>query len=202
MSGDGIEGGPGDGSSARMGGRGGGGVVAWLVSAEARADLPIEVEPIKYLTAPVDDPIARLQKRIDAGEVSLSYDEKRGYLPAVLELLKIPKSSQVLVFSKTSFQHTKISRTRPACPLFQRRDVRRLRPGRRRAGVLHGRPEAGGRVLPAGSGGGREARLPPADARMPAVPRLVARRRTSPATSSARSCPTASARRSSTPGRT
>lgn len=84
----------------------------------ARADLPIEVEPINYLTAGVDDPIARLQKKMDVGEVALSYDAKRGYLPSVLDLLKVPKSSQVLVFSKTSFQHAKISRTRPRALYF------------------------------------------------------------------------------------
>lgn len=84
-----------------------------------RGDLPIEIEPINYLTAPVDDPIARLQKKIDAGEVSLGFDAKRGYLPAVLDALKIPISSQTLVFSKTSFQHAKISRTRPRALYFR-----------------------------------------------------------------------------------
>src|SRR3954463_2140003 len=92
-------------------------LMAWWI-AEARAGLPIEVEPINYLTAEVDDPIARLQKKMDAGVATLSYDEKRGYLPAVLDLLKVPKSSQVLVFSKTSFQHAKISRTRPRALYF------------------------------------------------------------------------------------
>lgn len=92
-------------------------MAAWPRTA-ARADLPIEVDPINYLTAPVDDPIARLQKRIDAGRVSLRYDARHGYLPAVLEALQVPRESQSLVFSKTSFQHTRISRTRPRALYF------------------------------------------------------------------------------------
>ncbi|MDB5349001.1 MAG: hypothetical protein JWN86_248 [Planctomycetota bacterium] len=95
-----------------------GAVIVILSGMQARADLPIESEPISYLAAPVDDPIARLQKRLDAGELALSYDKTHGYLPAVLDQLKIPKSSQVLVFSKTSFQHAKISRTRPRALYF------------------------------------------------------------------------------------
>jgi hypothetical protein len=92
--------------------------IAMVPRARARADLPYEPEPISYLTAPVDDPIARLQKRLDAGEVALKHDAAQGYLSSVLEELKIPKSSQTLVFSKTSFQHTKISRTRPRALYF------------------------------------------------------------------------------------
>jgi len=92
--------------------------VAWPRPA-VRSDLAIEIEPINYLTAPVDDPVARLQKRLDAGEVTLKFDADRGYLPSVLDALKIPESSQVLVFSKTSFQHTRINRTRPRALYFQ-----------------------------------------------------------------------------------
>lgn len=88
------------------------GLAGW-VRTSAGSDLPIEIDPISYSTSPVDDPIARLQKRIDAGEVTLKFDPERGYLPAVLDALKIPSSSQTLVFSKTSFQHMRISRTRP-----------------------------------------------------------------------------------------
>jgi hypothetical protein len=39
----------------------------------------------------------------------LIYEPEHGYLRSLLELLKIPVSSQVLVFTKTSFQATKIS---------------------------------------------------------------------------------------------
>ncbi len=87
--------------------------LAILVSSRARAEFPFESAPIHYLTSPLDDPVARLQAKLERGEVLLNYDEKRGYLPAVLEQLRVPVSSQVLVFSKTSFQRTKISRLAP-----------------------------------------------------------------------------------------
>jgi len=50
------------------------------------------------------DPIARLQEKLDSGDVTLNFDRRWGYLPSVLDVLKIPKSTQGLVFSKTSFQ--------------------------------------------------------------------------------------------------
>lgn len=99
------------------------GALAMLLSAlllprTACADLPYEQEPIDYLKAPVDDPIARLQQRLDAGEAKLNYDEQRGYLPAVLEQLGISTASQTLVFSKTSFQRQRISRRTPRALYF------------------------------------------------------------------------------------
>ena len=50
------------------------------------------------------DPIARLQARLDAGEITLRHDSAFGYLPALLNALHIPTSSQSLVFSRTSLQ--------------------------------------------------------------------------------------------------
>ncbi|HUY31939.1 MAG TPA: hypothetical protein VMV69_04100 [Pirellulales bacterium] len=92
--------------------------IASLGSARARAELPFESAPIHYLTFPLDDPVARLNAKLERGEVTLNYDEARGYLPAVLEQLHVPVSSQVLVFSKTSFQRTKISRRAPRAVYF------------------------------------------------------------------------------------
>ncbi|WZO98559.1 hypothetical protein EP7_000139 [Isosphaeraceae bacterium EP7] len=92
-------------------------IVAWP-GMSAGADQPYEMPPIDYATSQPDDPIARLQKRLDSGEAKLVHDIRHGYLPSLLEHLKIPKSSQALVFSKTSFQHTKISRTRPRALYF------------------------------------------------------------------------------------
>jgi hypothetical protein len=83
----------------------------------ARADLPFESEPINYLTGPVDDPVSRLQAKLDRGEATLNYD-KHGYLADVLRELGISQSSQMLVFSKTSFQRSKISRRTPRAVYF------------------------------------------------------------------------------------
>lgn len=86
-------------------------------ASNARAELPYEAEPINYLTAPVDNPVSRLQGRLDRGEATLAYG-KQGYLPDVLRELGISQSSQMLVFSKTSFQRTKISRRAPRAVYF------------------------------------------------------------------------------------
>jgi hypothetical protein len=54
-----------------------------------------------------------------AGLAKLSYESSRGYLRSLLKEMDIPISSQSLVFSKTSFQHTKIGRTRPRAVYFR-----------------------------------------------------------------------------------
>jgi hypothetical protein len=80
--------------------------------------VPSDHEAIQYSKAPVDDAVAQLQKRIAAGEVNLEYHADLGYLPSVLKHLNIPESSQVLVFSKTSFQASRISPKLPRALYF------------------------------------------------------------------------------------
>ena len=89
-----------------------------ILSGPARAELPIEREPINYLTAKAVDPIARLQERIDRGDVALTHDDEQGYLKSVLEQLAVSQTSQSLVFSKTSFQHTRIAPRTPRAIYF------------------------------------------------------------------------------------
>lgn len=71
-----------------------------------------------YAAATPTDTIARLQRRIDAGEVTLTFDPQWGYLPSVLAALHIPSSSQSLVYSKTSFQIDKIAPRTPRAIYF------------------------------------------------------------------------------------
>lgn len=87
-------------------------------TAPSRAFVPYADPPIRYLDAEVRDPVARLQARIDAGEVRLEHEARRGYLDSVLKLLDIPESSQTLVFSKTSLQYRKISPQAPRALYF------------------------------------------------------------------------------------
>lgn len=68
--------------------------------------------------APAADPVARLQAKIAAGEVSLTFDEGRGYLPSLLAALGIPTSSQGLIFSKTSLQVDRIAPWSPRAVYF------------------------------------------------------------------------------------
>lgn len=63
---------------------------------------------------PLNDPVARLGRQIGAGEVQLDYrPDGWGYLRSLLEKLDIQIDSQVLVFSKTSFQLSHIGPKTP-----------------------------------------------------------------------------------------
>jgi hypothetical protein len=92
---------------------------ACLLAAPTRAeDAAYDRPPINYSSPDLHDPIAALQKKIDAGKLKLAYDPKTGYLPALLEALKVPVSSQTLVFSKTSFQRSLIGPDTPRALYF------------------------------------------------------------------------------------
>lgn len=71
-----------------------------------------------YAKAVPEDPIAALQRKIDSGAAHLEFDSRWGYLPSVLRELKIPESSQTLVFSRTSFQIDHIARKTPRALYF------------------------------------------------------------------------------------
>src|SRR5271170_968965 len=92
---------------------------AWTISVQGQAVvkqqgfIPFSDAPIHYRSEALDDPIARLQQKLDDGQVRLSYDVKNGYLKPVMDALRVPLSSQTLVFSKTSFQHPSISPEKP-----------------------------------------------------------------------------------------
>src|SRR5213594_3120260 len=64
------------------------------------------------------DPIAELELKIRSGGVKLEFDAEHGYLASLLRNLKIPVSSQTLVFSKTSLQSERISPERPRALYF------------------------------------------------------------------------------------
>jgi len=64
------------------------------------------------------DPIARLGRRIEAGQVQPRFDDDRGWLPWLLETLDIPAESQMLVFSKTSIQGIHIGPHTPRMIFF------------------------------------------------------------------------------------
>jgi len=80
--------------------------------------MPFDEESIGYSKAAATGAVARLQARMDKGEVRLAHDKQYGYLPSVLEALKVPRSSQMLVFSKTSFQRERISPRSPRALFF------------------------------------------------------------------------------------
>jgi hypothetical protein len=73
---------------------------------------------ISYATIPVSDPVAQLNGRLQRGEITLQKDGPSGYLKSVLAALGVPIDSQVLVFSKTSFQAPRINPTNPRAIFF------------------------------------------------------------------------------------
>ena len=90
-----------------------------MLCGDSRADDSLfERPPINYATAPAQDPVAHLADKIKAGKLTLDYDVKTGYLPGLLKALRIPVSSQVLVFSKTSFQRDLINPEHPRALYF------------------------------------------------------------------------------------
>ncbi len=80
--------------------------------------MPFEEEMIGYNKAQSRNPISELQEKIDLGGLNLQHGEENGYLDSVLKTLGIPKSSQVLVFSKTSLQRDRISPKTPRALYF------------------------------------------------------------------------------------
>jgi len=52
----------------------------------------------------LNDPVVLLKRRIENRQINLRFERNRGYLKSLLDALQIPRSSQGLVFSKTSSQ--------------------------------------------------------------------------------------------------
>ena len=78
----------------------------------------LQGEPVHYEQPASAGPVERLGARLSSGELRLAHDPAGGFLPALLEELAIPVSSQVLVFSKTSLQAELISPSSPRALYF------------------------------------------------------------------------------------
>lgn len=72
-----------------------------------------ELPPILYSKTQTTDPIAQLSSAIERGETHLPDGSENDVLRFLLDLLKIPESSQILVYSKTSAQNYYISPRTP-----------------------------------------------------------------------------------------
>jgi hypothetical protein len=101
-------------------------LACWLVSLPVCADdfqgsthlVPFDEGANSYGKRKTDGPVEQLQTRLERGEASLTRDDRFGYLPALLKALGIPKESQMLVFSKTSFQRERIAPENPRALYF------------------------------------------------------------------------------------
>jgi hypothetical protein len=72
--------------------------------------------------ASLHDPVTEFVRRVENHEAKLEYSQNGwGYLPSLLKQLDLNIDSQILVFSKTSFQLTKISPQTPRAIYFNDR---------------------------------------------------------------------------------
>lgn len=89
-------------------------IVAMAPAHAIRADdFEYEHEPIAYTKTAAANEVSRLADRLQSGETKLEHQPRLGYLRSLLKELKIPESSQMLVFSKTSLQRHRITPRTP-----------------------------------------------------------------------------------------
>ena len=93
-------------------------VAGALLAAIDSTVLPADDPAIRYATTPASDRAALLDARLRSGETKLGYHRDFGYLSSLLKALDVPVASQVLVFSKTSFQAKLISPKNPRALYF------------------------------------------------------------------------------------
>ncbi len=94
-------------------------------AAKLRADfqgssylVPYDDAPFSYSQSEPRDVVFALQAKLDKGDAQLKFEPQHGYLLSLLDELKVPKSSQLLVFSKTSLQRDHISPETPRALFF------------------------------------------------------------------------------------
>src|SRR5215471_13726868 len=80
--------------------------------------LPIDHPAIQYATGQLNDPVTRLDRDLAAGKAKLEFSPESGWLPSLLKHLDVNVDSQALVFSKTSFQASKIGPRAPRAIFF------------------------------------------------------------------------------------
>ena len=76
---------------------------------------------IKYATAPVNNLVADVNRRILDGTTRLTYEGRGGYLRSALDALQLPLDSQLLVFSRASLQGKQIGEQNPRAVFFNDR---------------------------------------------------------------------------------
>jgi hypothetical protein len=68
---------------------------------------------IAYSTAPVNNVVDDLNHKLQDGSVGLTFEGRSGYLQSVIDALKLPTDSQLLLFSKASLQRRLINPSNP-----------------------------------------------------------------------------------------
>jgi len=96
--------------------------LVWAVGTRAQApgetvSLAIDHPEIQYDTRPIDDRVTRLARDLASGKVKIQ-PSSDGYLQGLLQALDVNPDSQMLVFSKTSFQAARIDPKNPRALYF------------------------------------------------------------------------------------
>jgi hypothetical protein len=81
-------------------------------------DQSINHPAIRYTTADATTVVEALNRKLADKSAALVFDEKSGYLKSVLDLLRIPIESQVLVYTQTSLQAQHITMANPRAIYF------------------------------------------------------------------------------------
>jgi len=90
-----------------------------LLAAESQvSDLEFQETPHDYWSRPLRDPVTRLKAGLENGTIALERSSERAFLVSLLKVLRIPATSQLLVFSTTSLQLRLISPSNPRALYF------------------------------------------------------------------------------------
>ncbi len=98
---------------------------------------------IQYAVRPTRDRVSALNNAIAQGAVSLAFQEQGGYLRSVLEALRIPVESQLLVFSKSGIQRALTGPRNPRAIFFDDSTVVGYVPGATHLELATHDPEQG-----------------------------------------------------------
>ena len=76
---------------------------------------------IRYATAPLNNTVVDVNKRLEEGTLQLTFEGRSGFLRSALDALQIPVDSQLLVFSRASLQGKLINEQSPRALFFNDR---------------------------------------------------------------------------------
>ncbi|MBI4263301.1 MAG: hypothetical protein HY657_02900 [Acidobacteria bacterium] len=102
-------------------------LIAVLLSGTALTLRGLAANGIAASTAPLDegrmtpaggDPVVELNRALRTGRATLGFGPRHGYLPSVLDLLGVPRASQVVTFSQASLHGPLISDMYPRAIFF------------------------------------------------------------------------------------
>src|SRR5688572_12849858 len=78
---------------------------------------------ISYSTAPVNNVVEQLNRKLLDGSAGLTFEGRSGYLQSAIDALQLPIDSQLLVFSKSSLQGRLVNPSSPRALFFNDRVV-------------------------------------------------------------------------------